>query len=423
MADYEVWLLDEFGERITLIDNFSFLAYSRNARGVLATVHIGVPFHAFRQKVNPYFLPDRRLEIWRSPQDGYPLRREGMFLLRKYNVYSREDGMAILELWGRSPLDLLRRRHVIQQAGTNYTAKTDEIDDMMKAIVRQQMLYDSALDENGVSDNTRAFPQHEFSVQVDKSLGPSVTLEFADRNVLEVLQELKDLSIQKNRDSSANHKILFDMVIRDLRDFEIFILDADSEIALDEAGDGLLDETSIETSSDLGFEFQTFADLIGSDRTDDLEFSEDNGNLRTPSHSVSHLDEVNVAYAKGQGAGESRQTEEVVDTPRAGASRWNRVETIVDASGDVDAAGLQNAGRAELGSGIPIEILEAIILNTPGGDGKPRSLYGVDWDMGDLLRVNYADKQFDVEVVYVYISLNDVGEENIVGRNVVDESV
>jgi hypothetical protein len=50
----------------------------------------------------------------------------------------------------------------------------------------------------------------------------------------------------------------------------------------------------------------------------------------------------------------------------------------------------------------------------------PRSLYGIDWDMGDLLKVNYAGKQFEIEVINVYVSVNENGEEKITGRNAQD---
>lgn len=61
-------------------------------------------------------------------------------------------------------------------------------------------------------------------------------------------------------------------------------------------------------------------------------------------------------------------------------------------------------------------------LNTPGNSQQPRSLYGLDWDLGDILPVQYAGKTFTAEVMIVYVSVNDQGIENIVGQNSVGEA-
>jgi hypothetical protein len=50
---------------------------------------------------------------------------------------------------------------------------------------------------------------------------------------------------------------------------------------------------------------------------------------------------------------------------------------------------------------------------------QPRSLYGLDWDLGDLLPVFFAEKYFTAEVVVVHVSVNEDGEESIVGMNTV----
>lgn len=421
-ASYEFWLTDDAGRRILLLSDFFFASFSKVVSGY-GTAQIGVSYEWFQaiMSPDPYFIPDWRLDIWRSPAEGLPLRREGIYLLREPRIYTREsDAMIILEFLGRSPIDLLNRRHVVQYAGSSYTTKTDQIDDMMKAVVREQMLYGSARDETGVLDNSRAFPQYEFIVQADLSLGPSVTKSFADRNVLDLLKDLSDLSLQKNLDSSTNRKIYFDVVDIDLRNFAIFILDTDSEIILDESGEGVLDESSFETLAEVGMQFQTFADLRGTDRSNGLEFSVENGNLQAPSYRIDHFDEINAVYAKGQGEGLSRQVELVEDTTRINASRWNRSEDVLEASDETTAAGLQESGRARLGEGKEVKDLYVTFLNNPGDENTPRSLYGLDWDFGDILKVFYANEYFEAEVKTVYVAVSEDGSENIIGRNVIE---
>ena len=82
---YELWLLDDSGRRITLLEDMAFFSYSRTVKG-FSTVLVGIPYDAFVGKIYPIFEPDRRIEVWRSAGFGIPLRREGVYLLRKPKI-------------------------------------------------------------------------------------------------------------------------------------------------------------------------------------------------------------------------------------------------------------------------------------------------------------------------------------------------
>lgn len=389
MASYEFWLTDDGGNRILYLKSIFFATWTRSVSG-LGTVSFGLSFEDFTDQINPFFVPDRRLEVWRSPADGVDLRLEDVYMLRKPNVYVREDNVQVIQFYGRNGMDLLMRRSVIQNPGTSYAVKVDFIDDMMKEVVRQQMLYGSALNQSGTVDNTRAWPQNEFTVQPDGSLGPSVTRAFPDKPVFDICKELKEASLQYNHTTSANRKIYFDVV----------------PVATNY------------TPAPLGWEFRTYADLRGSDRTDGVQFSTENENIDKPSYSLNQLDEINSVFVRGQGRGSSQVTQAVEDTTRAQVSRWNRSEKVISASSETTATALTDAGRSELDKGKPIEELNFTFLNIPGGPTTPRSLYGVDWDLGDLVLVNYAGKKFESEIMMVYVSVDETGKETITGRNV-----
>jgi len=418
-SSYELWLLDDSGKRILLLEEMAFFSYSRTVRG-FGTLLVGIPYQAFREKIAPVFEPDRRIQVWRSPAKGIPLREEQTYVLRMTEIYKREtDGVEIIRFYGRDAKDLLRRRIVIQAAGTDYTRKTDYVDDMMKEIVREQMLYGSALDETGVVDNTRAFPEDEFLVQGEVSLGPSVTATFAEREVLDILKELQDASFQLNEDSSTiNSRIYFDVITFDAQGRLLMILDEDGNPILDEDGYPILDEASPEISAEQGFKFVTFADLRGQDRTESaLVFSVENDNLDGPDFRNDFTQEENSIIVKGFGRGDSRAFERVQDDARVGASRWNLCEGYEDASTEPDQDHLEDFGYARLHDGRPKEDINAVFLNVPGSEDTPRSLYGVDWDLGDLLPVDYADKRFNVELMIVYVAVDQDGKETITGRS------
>lgn len=424
MSSYEVYLTDDAGNRLMALNNYAFLSYSRSVIG-FGTVEIGIPYQWFKEQIFPIFRPDWRIEIWRSPDTGFPLRREQVYFLRMYRIYTREeDAVQIITFYGHDPKDILRRRYVIQASGTQWTRKTDEIDDMMKEIVREQFVYGSVVDPDGVVDNTRCAPRDEFIVQSNLTLGPSYTYNFADRMVLDILKDLRDASAQLALEDVVNQKIYFDVLPFDIQMNIIYILDAEdpSEYILDEAGKPLLDEESTTSNAPIGFRFETFAGLRGEDRTLGVIFSVPNNNLKGPSYSKSYIDEINRVIVKGFGRRDSREYDWAQYAADINLSRWNRCEGYVDASNEPDQANLSDAGQETLYKNRPIEQLEAVFLNVPEGPDSPRSLYGVDWDLGDLLPVEYAGKRFYVEVDIVYISIDKDGKETITGRNSINSS-
>lgn len=392
MATYNLWLTNSFGDRIGPLDGVSFFSYSISVHSI-GTLQVGIPYKILKDITGgQVFGVDRMIEVWRSPEKGLASKLERIYLLRKVVKYQRkEDGATMVSLYGRDGKDLLNRRYVIQAEGTEYTNKTDYVDDMMKEIVSQQMLFGSALDETGASDNTRAFPEALFTVQGDISSGPSVTYEAANKKVLDVCRELQEISKQKNIEDPTNKKIYWDMV-----------------------------EKMSSSTGKFGFEFQTFEITRGSDRTAGQRYSVDNGNLEGPSDIEEHYDEINVAISKGEGRGEERLVETVEDTNRSGASPWARVETIVS-SGATTAAEAQSVGNSALDNNRPIKRLDVTFLSTPGDRNTPRSLYGVDWKVGDLLPVTFLGEYYEVEVKIAYISVNDAGAETITGRTEVGE--
>lgn len=400
MAGYELWLTDDLGNRMALLTDFgepSFFAYTRAVNG-LGTINFGLPFRPFEQKFSPYFRPDWRVEVWRSPAYGIPMRREDVYILRKPHVFLREDNVEILQFYGRNGLDLLYRRSVIQRGGTSWARKTDLADDMMKEIVREQMLFGSSLDEDGVQDDTRAWPEDEFSVQTDAGLGPSMSLAFADKKVIDVLKQIKDNTRQLNVEDAANRRIYFDVVPVSLA------------------------EGSAPSGSRLGWEFRTYADLRGMNRTTNgVTFSPENENIGSPAYSKSHLDEYNSVVVRGNGKGKTQIVEVVDATGRIQSSRWNRIEAVISARNETTTAGLRAAGRAALNKGKPIQEFQGTFLNTPGRKDVPQSLYGIDWDLGDRVRANYAGRQFNVDINVVYVNVDDSGKEDIMGRSEVQE--
>lgn len=367
MSSYEFWLTDDAGRRLFLLKDISFFSYTRTTVGY-PTIQLGLPYDVFTPRMAALFQPDWRIDAFRSPAENIPMRREGSFFLRKPHIYDRTtDSIRMIEFFGRGPLDILRRMSVVSSTVANYK-KTDHIDDMMKAIVREAFL----------TPTVRVVPSaDEFSVDGDLGLGPSITHSFQGKVVLDVLKDLKDISLTKNADDPANRKIYFDVV----------------------EGPGM--------AGGFGYTFRTYANLRGIDRTAALVFSVENGNLKGPDYSENYLDEITEAQVGTQ----------VVQSSDMYLSRWNRIVQYQASSQDssVDTA----RANQMLQDGKVQKSFAATFLNTPGGPNQPRSLYGVDWDLGDLLPVQYAGKNFSAEASIIYISVDEKGIENVIGSNIV----
>jgi len=363
-ASYEFWLCDDSGRRITLLPNISFASFSRTTRG-LGTIMLGLPLDSYLSYVPIIFQPDMRIDCWRSPEYGYPKRREGSFFLRKYNVYDRaDDGVRMIDFYGRSPLDILRRWCVIGAVASRYT-KTDCIDNIMKAVVTDSFITDAEV-----------VPLGEFSVDGNLSLGPSITQSFQGKNIRDILDDLKATSFNMNATLATNRRIFFDVV----------------------EGPGL--------TNGFGYIFRTYADLRGIDRTKGIVFSAENGNLKRTSYYEDYLDEITIAQV-------GAITVNGVDT---NLSRWNNILRYQGSSSSVAGADTAKANELLYTLGKKFS-LTASFLSTPGSPSQPRSLYGVDWDLGDLLPVQFAGKNMTAEVEIVWISIDENGKENIVGSN------
>lgn len=371
MADIELWITDDAGRRIAPIKNAAFMSMSRTLQG-FGTFHTGIPFKDYN--VSPIFLPDRRVEVWRSPGHGHPLRREGSFFLRKFNVYTREsDNLEIIEFFGRSPLDILRRQAVTSTTASVYS-KTDQIDDMMKAIVTDNFI-----------TTPQTAPVGELTVDGNEALGPSISHSFFGKNVLDILKDLKDISFSMNRTLSTDRRIFFDVV-----------------------------EGAPLSGGGFGYIFRTYADLRGVDRTiNGPIFSVENGNIKDPSYYEDYLDSATLASVLNFDLPASNGS---ATSPDRYLSRWNDIR-VAQTTSDPTVAINNSEARQLLQEHAVDKALNVNFVDSPGSDRQPRSLYGIDWDLGDLLPVRFARRDFNTEVQIIYLSVNEDGQENIIGMS------
>ena len=362
-AAYEFWLTDDAGRKMFLLEDFAFASYSRSTRGY-GTILFGMPLDSYLPQAPIIFQPDWRIDVYRSPDYGVLKRRESSYLLRKFRIYDRVDGVRMIEFFGRSPIDLLRRQSI--QYVADGATLTGKIDDLMKDLVTGAYVPIANLYTPG-----------EFSVESKVALGPTETITPYGKVLLDVITDLKNTSFGRNSVSTANRKIYFDVV----------------------EGPGL--------TNGFGYMFRTYADRRGMDRTKGVVFSAENGNLRQPEYYEDYLDEITACVVNSSVS---------VQNSDRYLSRWNMITRWKSSVSTDASANAAEAAQILSENGKKIS-LGAYFLSTPGSPNQPQSLYGVDWDLGDLLPVQYAGKNIQTDVEIVWVSVNEDGEENIVGSN------
>lgn len=358
---YEIWIARDDGTRLAALDDVLTLDYVR-AINNLERFQLTLP-----GDTNPNWIAkDRRISIWRQPVGGR-LVQDFQGLLTQWTWAEDARGNLTLKISGPSLNGLLRRRIVAYAAGSAQAAQTNQADDMMKAIVKQNLGADA-------TDTARSIDPIYLSVAADLTAGPSLTKGMAYRNVLEILAELSDAARQ------AGTEIYFD----------------------------------VEPIDDVAFEFRTYANQPGNDRrassSQPLIFSKERGNLSAPVLTYNYDDEINFAYAGGQGTESSRVIKTAEDSARSGLSVFARAEGFADARSDSADDGVQAAADAELIAGRPAVTFSANLIDTES------CRYGVEWRWGDRVTAEAFGAQYDGLIRSVHVTVTANRQETIAAQ-------
>lgn len=366
MANYELWYLDDVGNRLAYIPDWADLEYVKVLGGT-GSLSVTLPK---RGQVYDQTLPDRRIAVYRQPTGG-SLSLEIVALMRLMQTSTTAQGQDILTQRGEDFNELLTRRIVAYYAGSAQSQKTDLADDMMKEIVTQNLFTDA--DYSGGTP-ARDIAAQGFGVQSDLGAGPSLTKGFSWRNVMRVLQDLQAAS------KAAGTEVFFGMV----------------------------------PTSETAVEFRTWTTTI--DRTvttgvNPITFSMEWGNLINPLLQYDYTEEQNAIYAGGQGDGELRTIALKTDPARIGSSQLNRREGFGYSRGIIQAT-VDDDAQNELERRRPLITIQGTLLDTP------LTPYGGvnGWNLGDKVTVNYASQQFDVIVKAARVRVAADGKETIDAR-------
>lgn len=361
-TEYSVWLLHPAqGYPLDLIEEFQSLDYVKTVNGVGAfTITLPASFDL------SLVSQDSRIAIMRKP-DGGARSLDFCGFVRKIGKSQRGQS-EYWTLYGYDLNYLLDSRIVAYAAGTTQASKSDQADDMMKAIVRENL-------GASVAVAARNLTASGFTVQADTSQGTSIEKQFAWRNVLDVLQEIADAS-----HSTEATSVYFGVVPL-----------------------GIGWECEFRTNiNQWGVDHRFPNGAAGA-----VLFSIELANVSEVDRWRDWTSETTYAYAGGQGEGLARVIQEAQDATRLGASPFNRREVFVDARNETATAAVLDAADSAVRDGRPRNTFNGQLVNIVGA-----SVYGRDYAHGDYVTASYHGEVIDCRIDTVHVNIND-GSESV----------
>jgi hypothetical protein len=364
-ATYEVHLDTPTGTRLALLESFSALAYARK-RMTVGRAQITLPLDLVDAS---FIVPDAMLQVWRKPEDG--ARKLAFLGLARSIKFSRPEAGDLVTVGFEDGMSLLASRIVAYRTGTTKTIKSGPADNVMKALVRENL-------GASVTAVRRDLSGYGLVVEADVSQGPTIDMTFPWENILDALGEAAALAL------GAGTPTYFDM------------------------------EPRVVSNTQLAWTFRTFVGAMGADRTyasgAPLVVGPTFGNLDRAELTFDYGDETTAVYAVGQGEGEDKWVKVFRDGDRATRSPWARRELVVFGDVQETTTALESAAKSALREGRPRIHLTGDLLDTP------QARFGVDWDLGTKVVASFMDYQADVHIDAVEVKIDSQGRETVRAR-------
>lgn len=362
MTGYDVWLLHPSARYpLALVSEFESLEYSKVVNDL----------GAFSLTLPGYFdvsllAQDTRVVIMRKPDGGVRyLEFAGLIEdIERHTQASSNGGSEVVSAMGYDLNSLLNRRIVAYAAASAQAQKTDQADDMLKAMAREN-LGSSAI---AARDLTAA----GFTVAADVGLGTSLTKGFSWQNLLLAMQGVSESS--HSTETTSAYFGIVPLNIGDLCEFRTNILQWGSDRRLNSA-------------SAVVFTLST--------------------NISEAQRIKDYRSERNHAYAGGQGEEAARVIQESEDLAREGASLFNRREVFVDARNETDVNAVLAAARSAVQAGAPRNFFSGQIINLG------QYVYGRDFNHGDYVTAIYKGERLDCRIDTVHVQVSRSGGEQV----------
>ena len=341
---YEVIIKTPSGQVIETLTkgDIHYLYCGRFDRNYMPCV-LQIPLKPGRDFAN--YTKDMLIEVWRETSNGLSLDGETAYFLRQKRIFRDRANRELIELVGYDSNYILDGRIIAYDAGSDEASKKDVANDLMKAVVNENFIT--------ATDTDRNLSSSYFTKQADDNTGGTVEFKASRQCVFTSLEGITDQS------RAGGDWVTYDVFY----------------------------------NGSLPFEFRTYAGQRGADLTSQITLSVEAGNLAEPSLTYNWADEKTYAYMGGIGQESERLVGEAENSTAINQTVWSRREVIsenfqatsTDTLDDLAAALLQeNSGKI---------IFDGRIQQTKG------MRYGVNWNYGDKLNVQYQGLEFECRVL------------------------
>lgn len=366
-ARYHIRLYDQYAQLLAVITQWRTLNLKLNLNDVsshqlsisgIAPVQ-GVSGVSYLKEL---FYTDGIVEVWRKVSGGSWYLLYGGFHRTPHNQIGA-SGVRIYTSYGRSYLDLIKRRKILYKGTTAYTLKGKAGETVIKEFVNENAgpgANNSLRVRNGWFHYTdTAGVIHGLYVGVDSGQGVVWKGAREWKNLLEVIQEVgKATSI----------------------DFDI-------------------------TRNGTNYSFETYYPQKGTDRRATLVFDPLLGNMTNPSYAKSRTEEATIVAVLGQGEGTSRRIV-VRESSAKTDSPWNDIEETQDSRNEDTYLGMVSTGDEALREMAAQENFTFEVLQTASAQ------FGVDYDIGDLVTAQFDNINTTKKITGADITVSD-GQEKI----------
>lgn len=308
------------------------------------------------------FSTDTVLEVYRTLDGVTSLEGETVWFVRDTSITLNQAGEWLFTIVAFDAKELLKRRIVNGYAGSTISAKTDNADDIMRAIVREQLGPSAASDIAGI--------RYVIGVEADKGTNQAIAKAFAWRNVLAVLQDIANVL------PAYSQRVAFHVVKSpgSLNDLEFRVHNA---------------RWGIDHSQDSG---------------QPIVFSPDNGSLSDVQILFDAREEANVGYIGGEGEGQLRQLAQGYAPGSISRSYWNRREVFIDARNNSQATQLVSEAVAYISSRLARYRVSGKVQQTDDLE------YGVEYRWGDEVVASAHGVSVDAIIKAVHVTADQNGE-------------
>lgn len=365
-TSYSIRIYDPFGKPMPDIPSFSELEVAQAVGGV-GSVTFSIPGDYARE----YLQKDGIITIHRAPRNRPPyLLFNKIYFLRR-RVLTLAGGSETWQITAYCPNYLLaspsgqRGRVVAYDADSAQAVQTDFADDMLKAVMRQNvgtLATDTARDLSAYLD-----------IQADTGDAPVVQKEFSNRVLLPTLNEICRAS------ETAGTYLAWDIIC-----------------------------TQPPHAGAFRLEFQTFVGQRGQDHRatsgDAVQIGTDFGNLDNAEIDDDWTEEENYIRAGGQDNGAWRLYRSGGDVVAMAESPFNRRETFIDLSNVSDPTTLDDEIDAALKAGVPKPYYSGALISSD------QTMFDVDWGFGDYLTAQAKGRSFEARVDALVVLFNSKGE-------------